>query len=100
VTVYLLHLESKLKHAGHYLGSAEDVSRRLTDHAKGEGSKMMAAVVREGIAFKLARRWDNVPRWFEAKLHRRKENPYFCPVCVGEIALTRAQWKGGGNNAK
>lgn len=33
--VYLLHFEPRYKHAGHYLGYAEDIERRVDEHRRG-----------------------------------------------------------------
>jgi hypothetical protein len=61
-TVYLIHLDRPLAHARHYLGSTDDLERRLHEHEQGNGSKMspapapsrrrgagVAAVARSGI---------------------------------------------------
>lgn len=90
VTIYLFcFAKTPYRHAGHYLGSAEDFEARKAQHEAGRGSALMSAVVNKGIKFKVARLWNNVPRWWEIKLHRRAENKALCPVCSGKVALTR-----------
>jgi predicted GIY-YIG superfamily endonuclease len=37
-TIYLLHFERPFGHARHYLGSAEDLEARLTEHAADAGA--------------------------------------------------------------
>jgi hypothetical protein len=54
-TVYLIHLDRPLAHARHYLGSTDDLERRLHEHEQGNGSKMLAAVARAGIPWRLGR---------------------------------------------
>lgn len=92
VTIYLYHFDGSLAHAQHYLGSAIDYSARGVEHASGDGSALMAAVVGAGISYRLARRWENVPRYHEVTLHRRKANKQLCPVCSGEAARARGQF--------
>ncbi|MGE0131852.1 MAG: endonuclease [Blastocatellales bacterium] len=92
VTIYLYHFDAPLKHSSHYLGSAVNFDARHAEHAGGNGSKMMAAVVAAGINYTLARRWDDVPRYHEATLHRRKDNPSLCPICSGGAALKRGNF--------
>ena len=89
VTIYLYHFEQPYKQAGHYLGSAEDLDQRAAAHAAGQGSKLMAAVVSAGIAYQLARTWEDVPRYHEVTLHKRKQNSVFCPMCSGDGAMKR-----------
>ncbi len=42
-TVYLIHLDRPLAHARRYLGSTDDLERRLHEHEQGNGSKMPPA---------------------------------------------------------
>lgn len=53
--VYLLHFNQPYQHAKHYLGSADDVERRLAEHAKGQGARLMEVITQAGIGFTLAR---------------------------------------------
>ena len=52
-TVYLIHLDRPLAHARHYLGSTDDLERRLHEHQQANGSRMLAAVARAGISWQL-----------------------------------------------
>jgi predicted GIY-YIG superfamily endonuclease len=85
-TVYLIHLNRPLAHARHYLGSTDDLERRLHEHLQGNGSKMLAAVARAGIPWRLART-KSCPkllpgdRAWERRLHRYKKSRRLCPIC-------------------
>ena len=89
-TIYLLHFETKLAHAGHYIGSTDDHDARLADHAAGRGARLTAVIKQAGITWRLARTWPG-GRKHERLLKRRKETPRLCPLCVGESALRRAR---------
>lgn len=78
--VYLIHLDRPLAHARHYLGSTDDLERRLHEHEQGNGSKMLAAVARAGITWQLARTWPGDRAW-ERRLKRYKKSKRLCPIC-------------------
>jgi predicted GIY-YIG superfamily endonuclease len=81
--VYLIHLETKLSHAGHYIGySADDkFSARIHHHEKNTGSAFLRAVNKAGIKWKVVRQWPNEDGNFERKLKNRKNASQLCPVC-------------------
>jgi predicted GIY-YIG superfamily endonuclease len=81
MTVYLLHFQTKLHHARHYVGYAEHVKRRLAHHRQGTGARILAACNERGIGYDLARTWDGAGRGFERKLKRCKNAARYCPVC-------------------
>ena len=56
--VYLLHFTQRYKHAGHYLGSSTNLTKRLQAHAKGQGARLLAVVQAAGITWTLARTWE------------------------------------------
>ena len=83
--VYLLCFDKKFHHAKHYIGYAENqrtFEARMKHHAKGQGSKLMAAVSKAGIGFCVARTWPNGDRNFERKLKNRKKSSELCPHCT------------------
>lgn len=80
-TVYLIHLDSPIAHAQHYIGWARNLKRRLAHHRKGTGAKFLAEAVRRGIGFDIVREWDDADRNFERKLKNRKHAPRICPAC-------------------
>jgi hypothetical protein len=80
--VYLLHFDTPLAHAKHYLGWAEDAEKRVQKHFEGtSGVKIMDAVHRNRISFTVARVWDGVTRTFERSLKNRGGLGQFCPIC-------------------
>ncbi|MGH2352490.1 MAG: hypothetical protein ACRDJN_12850 [Chloroflexota bacterium] len=87
--VYLLHLEAPIggprKYAGHYLGEASSLSRRLRQHGRAQGSKLLAHARSLGIAWRLVRWWpapadDGARRNLERRLKAR-HGPRLCPLC-------------------
>ena len=89
MTVYLLHFETKLAHAQHYLGSTDDLENRLACHRKGNGARLMAVVTALGITWRLARTWPG-DRALERRLKRRKEGRRLCPICNPRAASRAA----------
>ena len=84
-TVYLIHFETRLKHAGHYLGYCDDLGRRMAQHRSGNGARLMEVIAAEGIAWKVVRTWAG-DRAFERRLKRRKNTPRrLCPICMGLV---------------
>lgn len=79
--VYLLHFEEPLAHARHYVGWASNLPERMDRHFSGHGSRLVRAVLEEGISITVARVWWNRDRHFERKLHRMKNSPKLCPLC-------------------
>lgn len=82
--IYLLHFETPLKHARHYLGFTEMVGgldARLAKHSSGHGARLMAAVSQAGIGFVLARTWKDGDRNYERHLKNSKNTPRLCPIC-------------------
>jgi predicted GIY-YIG superfamily endonuclease len=54
--VYLLHFDSRYKHAGHYIGFVEsDLKQRISEHERGLGANLVRVVRAAGIDFSLAR---------------------------------------------
>ena len=88
-TVYLIHFETKLHHAQHYLGFTTNLEERLKRHASGNGSKLMHAVSQAGITWKVTRLWENVPQSWERELKQSKNTPCLCPECAGKRAMNR-----------
>jgi predicted GIY-YIG superfamily endonuclease len=83
--VYLIHFERRFKHAGHYLGWADDLDQRLAQHRSGNGARLMEVISHAGIAWKVVRTWRG-DRTFERLLKRRKNAPRrLCPVCRGVV---------------
>jgi len=98
--VYLLHFTPRFKHAGHYVGYADDISERVYKHEFGQSrAKLIEAAEAAGVQFTLARVWENEDRNFERKLKGRKlledgtkthhtgSLARLCPICKKEKKL-------------
>ena len=83
-TVYLIHFDTPLHHARHYLGWCNEggLERRLARHRAGNGSKLMRAIKEHGITWKVVRTWEG-DRNLERKLHNI-HGSRLCPVCREE----------------
>jgi len=81
MTVYLLHFQTNLKHARHYVGYAQCVAQRIAHHKNGTGARLLAVCNERGIGYDLARTWEGQGRDFERKLKRCKNAARYCPVC-------------------
>jgi hypothetical protein len=83
--VYLIHfvlplgdLDNPWALAGHYLGTAHDLSARLRQHRAGTGAAIMRACRDQGIPWFVARIWVG-GRVLERALKRRHNNPFVVP---------------------
>ena len=96
MTVYLIHFSSPIgseRHqARHYLGIAEDLQKRLTDHAMGRGARLLEVLRERGIEWSLARVWADGDRALERRLKNFNGSDRFCPCCQGEAAYSRAHF--------
>lgn len=83
--VYLIHFQSKLHHAQHYIGFVEtDLMQRIELHLSNRGAKLLAAVNNQGIEWQVVRLWLEGDRSFERKLKNYKKARCFCPICRGK----------------
>jgi hypothetical protein len=86
MSLYLLHIEPRYRHAGHYLGfcQADRVDRRVNEHLAG-GSKtspLILAALMAGHTVTLARRGEG--QAFDRKAERAKKHrghTRLCPLC-------------------
>lgn len=81
--VYLLHLEPRYRHAGHYLGWAANIERRVAEHSSGhrKASPLLRAQLAAGGAVVLARVWLGETRTTERRLKDQGGLSRHCPVC-------------------
>ncbi len=83
--VYLIHFNEPVGHARHYLGSAASRNRRLKQHWRGAGARLMGVVRDRGIGWSVARVWPardaRSARLIERGLKRRHGSVKLCPVC-------------------
>lgn len=94
--VYLLHFEPRYRHAGHYLGYADNVARRVHEHRTGQsGVKLTEAAAQAGCTMMLVRVWKNRGRKFERSLKGLRNNKRtgslarLCPACLELRGLTK-----------
>jgi predicted GIY-YIG superfamily endonuclease len=81
-TVYLLHFHRAYKHARHYIGSTNNLTKRLAEHQSGRGARLLEVVHAAGITWELARTWEG-GRARERKLKKQAGASRFCPLCKG-----------------
>jgi len=88
---YLLHFTPRYRHAGHYLGYADDIGRRVQQHEFGMCDvRLILAAVRAGVKFTLVRTWTGTAatRKLERKLKGGKNRKRtgslarLCPLCM------------------
>lgn len=81
--LYLLHLEPRYAHAGHYLGWARNITRRQAEHLAGgqKASPLIRAAVAAGSTVVLARTWAGGDRTLELRLKRQGGLSRHCPIC-------------------
>lgn len=77
---YLLHFNTPYRHAQHYLGTTHDLQRRLGEHERGQGARLLEVVTQAGITWQLARIWPG-GRDVERKLKRQGGRSRLCPIC-------------------
>lgn len=85
--LYLLHFDTPHHHAEHYLGSTNNLRRRLTQHATGRGAKLTAALHNQNEHWKLAALY--IPKshetrsrkQLERRAKRRHNSRAYCPIC-------------------
>lgn len=80
-TLYLIHLETPVCHASHYLGfTSRTPEQRFEDHASGRGARLTAAAAKRNIAMKIV--WTGPgTRSDERKLKNRSNHRQLCPIC-------------------
>jgi hypothetical protein len=81
-TIYLIHFNEKYKHAQHYLGWAGpgNLNARLEHHRNGNGARLMAAVSKAGIEWKVVRLWRG-SRVTERIMKQNGAVGKYCPIC-------------------
>lgn len=87
--VYLIHFSTPYEHAAHYVGYAEDIEKRLDEHAAGHGTRLTQVVTEAGIDLWVARLWMGKDRSFERRLKDCHKTSEFCPFCAGAKAYSR-----------
>ena len=78
--LYLIHFDTPLHHARHYLGATYNLKRRLRRHATNQGSRLVAAVNAANISWQLVKVWYG-SFTLESITKTQKNGPQFCPIC-------------------
>lgn len=89
--LYLLHFEPRYQHAGHYLGWAKDVDRRVHEHLSGsaKASPLVRAALAAGCTVTLAATMPG-DRTEERRLKNRGGlGRSCCPTCRTRLAAQR-----------
>jgi hypothetical protein len=84
--VYLIHFEERLHHAGHYLGYSKMLTVRIWLHKINQGAKLIQAVNRAGIPWRVVRTWTVDDQGLERLLKNQKNSPRYCPICNPALA--------------
>lgn len=82
--IYVLHFDSPLSHANHYVGSTTNPLKRLKRHAEGHGSKICRELHKLGIGFRLASLHSTNlvgMRRTERALKNQKNASRYCKFC-------------------
>jgi hypothetical protein len=81
--LYLIHLEPRYAHAGHYLGYADDIARRVREHGGGHArsSPLLRAARAAGSRLTVTRVWEDGDRVLERRLKRGGGLSRHCPTC-------------------
>ena len=84
---YLLHFEPRYKHAGHYLGYADDILRRVHEHRTGvSGVKLTEAAAAAGVTMMLVRVWEEADRKEERRMKGYRRDKSGRSTAVGSLA--------------
>ena len=83
MSVYILHFTEKLHNAQHYVGCTENLPRRMNEHLHGysNGSKLVRAVIKNGIEVIVAKVYPDGDRALEKKIKAIKKTSLVCPIC-------------------
>lgn len=81
--LYLLHFAPRYLHAGHYLGFATNIRRRVGEHTAcgPRSSPLVRAALRAGSLVTVTRTWPGEGRITERRLKRGGGLSRHCPVC-------------------
>jgi predicted GIY-YIG superfamily endonuclease/GNAT superfamily N-acetyltransferase len=82
--IYVLHFDTPLAHARHYIGCTENLRARLTAHANGAGSRICRELIKREIGWKLGGLYQcthKQMRRLERSLKDQKHSSRFCEIC-------------------
>lgn len=82
VGVYLLHFDTGVGNAKHYVGWSINIGRRVKLHQKGQSRVALTReAARRGIKMSVVRIWEGCDRDVERRLKNRKKSRLMCPIC-------------------
>lgn len=91
--LYLFHLEPRYRHAGHYLGYADCIPRRVREHLEvpSKASPLLRAALANGCRLTVTRVWLGLGRDDERRMKRRGGLSIWCPTCqrLGRVPEAR-----------
>lgn len=79
--VYLIHMDRPIGNAQHYVGWAKDAAKRLKEHQRGRGGRLLAVANDRDITYETARIWEPATRRFERRVKNYSRARQLCPVC-------------------
>lgn len=79
--VYILHFHKPFHHAKHYVGWCKvgRFGERMSEHHRGIGAKLTAAVKEAGIGWEIS--WRKGSPLNERWIKNQKRTPCICPYC-------------------
>jgi predicted GIY-YIG superfamily endonuclease len=99
-TVYVLHFDPSYRHAGHYIGWAQDADARIAQHIAGVGSPLVRAAVLAGSRVQLAAIFSG-SRHLERRLKRwHNTTARVCPICRARRAAGGVTDPTGGGRSR
>lgn len=87
--VYLIHFEEKFHHTQHYIGFSYDhrFNKRINCHRKNKGARILTALNKKQIQWRVVRTWPDHDGNFERKLKKLKNAKKLCPICNQKIKI-------------
>jgi hypothetical protein len=78
---YLLHFDSPVYGAQHYLGFSVNIARRTRQHLRGRGARLVRQALSRGIGVELVRVWPLAQPRMERALKKTRTPKSYCPKC-------------------
>ncbi len=84
--IYIIHFETKLAHAQHYVGFCQDgrLGERMAEHWHGKGAKILAACRQKRIHYEVVRTLPG-SRTRERQIKKTHATARYCPVCKSKF---------------
>jgi predicted GIY-YIG superfamily endonuclease/ribosomal protein S18 acetylase RimI-like enzyme len=83
--IYVIHFDTKLAHAAHYIGCTESLRQRLEAHASGTGARLMEVLLENKISWQLGGLYQTTHtnmRRLERQLKNQHNSARFCEICT------------------